>query len=124
MVLITGRMLEHWHTGSMTRRTDVLDAIEPVPNASLHPLDMVALGIAAGDIITVASRRGEIVLMARADDGIPRGSVFIAFCYYEAAANMLTNPALDPFAKIAEVKYCAVKVEKKGTLASTLGYHH
>ena len=124
MVLITGRMLEHWHTGSMTRRTDVLDAIEPVPNASLHPLDMDALGIAAGDIITVASRRGEIVLMARADDGIPRGSIFIAFCYYEAAANMLTNPALDPFAKIAEVKYCAVKVEKKGTLANTLGYHH
>jgi formate dehydrogenase major subunit len=123
-VLITGRMLEHWHTGSMTRRTGVLDAIEPVPNASLHPLDMDALGIGAGDIITVSSRRGEIVLMARADDGIPRGSVFIAFCYYEAAANMLTNPALDPFAKIAEVKYCAVKVERKGTLASTLGYHH
>jgi formate dehydrogenase major subunit len=124
MVLITGRMLEHWHTGSMTRRTGVLDAIEAVPNASLHPLDMAALDIAAGDTITVSSRRGEIVLIARADDGIPRGSIFIAFCYYEAAANMLTNPALDPFAKIAEVKYCAVKVERKGELASPLGYRH
>ena len=123
MVLITGRMLEHWHTGSMTRRASVLDAIEPAPTASIHPLDMDALGLEAGDTVTVASRRGQVALIARADDGIARGSVFIAFCYYEAAANLLTNPALDPFAKIAEVKYCAVKLSKGGELPAELGYH-
>ena len=123
MVLITGRMLEHWHTGSMTRRSSVLDAIEPAPVASIHPLDLDALNAKAGDIITVESRRGKLALIARADDGIPRGSVFIAFCYYEAAANLLTNPALDPFAKIAEVKYCAVRLKKGGEIPTDLGYH-
>ena len=73
--------------------------------------------------MTVESRRGEVALIARADDGIPRGSVFIAFCYYEAAANKLTNQALDPFAKIAEVKYCAVRLRKGGELPEALGYH-
>jgi formate dehydrogenase major subunit len=123
MVLITGRMLEHWHTGSMTRRASVLDAIEPAPTISIHPLDLEAIGAEAGDILTVESRRGEISLIARVDDGIPQGSVFIAFCYYEAAANMLTNPALDPFAKIAEVKYCAVRLKKGGKLPTDLGFH-
>ncbi len=123
MVLITGRMLEHWHTGSMTRRASVLDAIEPAPTISIHPLDLEAVGAKAGDILTVESRRGEISLIARVDDGIPQGSVFIAFCYYEAAANLLTNPALDPFAKIAEVKYCAVRLKKGGKLPTDLGYH-
>lgn len=123
MVLITGRMLEHWHTGSMTRRTEVLDAIEPAPIASIHPLDLVVAGAKAGDVLTIESRRGKIALIARADDGIPRGSVFIAFCYYEAAANLLTNPALDPFAKIAEVKYCAVRLTKGGDIPTELGYH-
>ncbi|PKM02771.1 MAG: formate dehydrogenase subunit alpha [Gammaproteobacteria bacterium HGW-Gammaproteobacteria-6] len=123
MVLITGRMLEHWHTGSMTRRASVLDAIEPAPTISIHPLDLEAVGAKAGDILTVESRRGEISLIARADDGIPQGSVFIAFCYYEAAANLLTNPALDPFAKIAEVKYCAVRLKKGGKMPTDLGYH-
>jgi len=123
MVLITSRMLEHWHTGSMTRRSSVLDAIEPAPIASIHPLDLDGLNAKAGDIITVESRRGKLALIARADDGIPRGSVFIAFCYYEAAANLLTNPALDPFAKIAEVKYCAVRLKKGGEIPTDLGYH-
>ena len=123
MVLITGRMLEHWHTGSMTRRASVLDAIEPAPTVSIHPLDLDTLGAQPGDILTVESRRGEVALIARADDGIPRGSVFIAFCYYEAAANKLTNQALDPFAKIAEVKYCAVRLRKGGELPEALGYH-
>jgi formate dehydrogenase major subunit len=123
MVLITGRQLEHWHTGSMTRRASVLDAIEPIPTASLHPLDVDALGAEGGDVLTVESRRGKVSLYARADDGIPRGTVFIPFCYYEAAANVLTNPALDPYAKIAEVKYCAVRVYKGGELPHALGYH-
>jgi formate dehydrogenase major subunit len=121
-VLITGRQLEHWHTGSMTRRASVLDAIEPRAVASMHPLDLDALGALPGDVITVASRRGEIALAARADDGTPRGSVFIPFAFYEAAANLLTNPALDPFGKIAELKYCAVSVKKGGTLAELASY--
>jgi formate dehydrogenase major subunit len=115
-VLITGRQLEHWHTGAITRRATVLDAIEPDPVASLHPLDLDAMGAREGDVITVESRRGIISLYARADDGTPRGAVFIPFCFYEAAANLLTNPALDPFGKIPEFKYCAVKVMKGGEL--------
>src|SRR5690606_5294179 len=122
MVLITGRMLEHWHTGSMTRRSGVLDALEPEPVASMHPLDIAELGIKPGDIITVASRRGEVSLYARMDEGTPRGAVFIPFCYYEAAANKLTNPVLDPFGKIPEFKYCAVKVTAGGSKPEQLSF--
>ncbi|MDE2277003.1 MAG: formate dehydrogenase subunit alpha, partial [Burkholderiales bacterium] len=114
MVLITGRQLEHWHTGSMTRRSGVLDAIEPDPVAMLHPLDLAALGAAPGDAVTLQSRRGSVTLYARADDSSPRGTVFVAFCWFEAAINKLTNPALDPVAKIPEFKYCAVRVLKAG----------
>jgi len=122
MVLITGRQLEHWHTGAMTRRSGVLDAIEPEPVASLHPLDLDGLKAAPGDVITVASRRGAISLYARADEGTPRGAVFIPFAFYEAAANLLTNPVLDPFGKIPEFKYCAVKVSKGGARPGNPGY--
>lgn len=118
MVLITGRQLEHWHTGSMTRRTAVLDAIEPDPVAMVHPLDLAALGGTPGDVVTIASRRGQVSLYARADDSSPRGAVFVPFCYYEAAINKLTNPALDPFGKIPEFKYCAVKVTLGGTVGA------
>ena len=121
-VLITGRQLEHWHTGAMTRRASVLDAIEPEPTALIHPLDLDALGAKAGDVISVASRRGIVSLYARADDGTPRGAVFIPFCFYEAAANLLTNPALDPVGKIPEFKYCAVKVMKGGELTPVSSY--
>jgi formate dehydrogenase major subunit len=121
-VLITGRQLEHWHTGAMTRRASVLDAIEPQAVVYVHPLDLDAIGAKAGDAVTVASRRGEIALAARADDGTPRGTVFIPFAYYEAAANMLTNPALDPFGKIAELKYCAVKIAKGGEIKPLATY--
>ncbi|TMH46626.1 MAG: formate dehydrogenase subunit alpha [Betaproteobacteria bacterium] len=121
-VLITGRQLEHWHTGSMTRRAEVLDSIEPVPVASLHSEDLRSLGVPPGGIISVASRRGSIALAARADDGTPRGAVFIPFCFYEAAANLLTNPVLDPFGKIPEFKYCAVRVTAGGTPNATTGY--
>jgi formate dehydrogenase major subunit len=121
-VLITGRQLEHWHTGSMTRRTEVLSAIEPGPVVSIHSRDLAELGVAADGMITVASRRGCISLRARADDGTPRGAVFIPFCYYEAAANLLTNPVLDPFGKIPEFKYCAVRVTAGGTESTANGY--
>ncbi len=110
LVLITGRVLEHWHTGAMTRRAGVLDAIEPRPTASLHPSELTRLGVRPGDRLRVASRRGAVELEARADDGVAPGTVFMAFAYAEAAANLLTNPALDPFAKIPEFKYCAVRV--------------
>ncbi|HYT96387.1 MAG TPA: formate dehydrogenase subunit alpha, partial [Casimicrobiaceae bacterium] len=118
MVLITGRQLEHWHTGSMTRRASVLDALEPEPVASVNPADLAALGAAPGDVITVESRRGSVSLYARAEEGTPKGSVFIPFCYYEAAANKLTNPALDPFGKIPEFKYCAVRVRRGGEVTA------
>ncbi len=114
MVLITGRQLEHWHTGSMTRRATALDAIEPDPVALVHPLDLAALGAQPGDVVTLASRRGEVALYARADDSSPRGAVFVPFCYYEAAINRLTNAALDPYAKIAEFKYCAIRITRGG----------
>jgi formate dehydrogenase major subunit len=106
----------------MTRRAGVLDAIEPEPTALMHPLDLDAIGAKAGDVITVESRRGIISLYARADDGSPRGSVFIPFCFYEAAANLLTNPALDPIGKIPEFKYCAVKVMRGGELTPRSSY--
>jgi formate dehydrogenase major subunit len=122
-VLITGRQLEHWHTGSMTRRTAVLDAIEPGPVASVHPLDLAQFGVAPGGTITIASRRGAVTLFARADEGTPRGAVFIPFCYYEAAANVLTNPVLDPFGKIPEFKYCAVRIRPGGDAPVATGYN-
>ena len=121
-VLITGRQLEHWHTGSMTRRSNVLDALEPMATVSLNGADLLALGVQAGDVVTVQSRRGEVALRARRDDGTPAGTVFMAFAYHEAAANLLTNAALDPVGKIPEFKYCAVSVRAAGSLPPTTGY--
>ena len=100
----------------------VLDAIEPDAVASLHPLDLERLGVEPGAVVTVTSRRGAVTLYARADDGTPQGAVFIPFCFYEAAANLLTNPALDPFGKIPEFKYCAVAVRKGGELTPLSTY--
>jgi formate dehydrogenase major subunit len=110
-VLTTGRQLEHWHTGAMTRRASMLDALEPGPVASLSRGTIARLGINAGDPVRVSTRRGEVELTSRQDDAVPDGVVFIPFAYVEAAANLLTNPALDPFGKIPEFKYCAAKVE-------------
>ena len=112
MVLITGRQLEHWHTGSMTRRSKVLDAMEPEANCSMHPRTLRALGVEAGDYVQLTTRRGTVSVMARSDRAIGEGQVFLPFAYVEAAANILTNPALDPFGKIPEFKFSAVRVEK------------
>jgi formate dehydrogenase major subunit len=112
MVLTTGRQLEHWHTGAMTRRSFVLDSIEPEAIACLSPSDMKRLDMRGGDMIRVATRRGAIELTVRIDDAVPSGMVFIPFCYAEAAANILTSPQLDPYGKIPEFKFCAAKVEK------------
>ncbi len=121
-VLITGRQLEHWHTGSMTRRSGVLDAIEPQATASMSGIDMESFGLDPGDVVTLTSRRGEVCLQVRRDDGTPPGVVFFPFAYYEAAANKLTNSALDPIGKIPEFKYCAIRVSKGGVLTEKIGY--
>jgi formate dehydrogenase major subunit len=118
MVLTTGRQLEHWHTGAMTRRASVLDEIEPEAVASLAPAELRRLGIGPGAWIRVTTRRGSIELKARSDSAVAPGMVFIPFCYAEAAANVLTNPQLDPFGKIPEYKFCAAKVEPAGRRAA------
>jgi formate dehydrogenase major subunit len=110
MVLSTGRVLEHWHTGSMTRRSKVLDAIEPEATAFLSPRELRRIGVTAGDWIRLETRRGAVSAKVRADRDVPEGMVFMPFCYAEAAANLLTNPALDPFGKIPEFKFCAARV--------------
>jgi formate dehydrogenase major subunit len=110
-ILTTGRQLEHWHTGAMTRRATVLDAIEPTAIAQLSRGTVAKLGIKPGDPVRVTTRRGSVELYSRQDDAVPDGVVFIPFAYAEAAANILTNPSLDPFGKIPEFKYCAARVE-------------
>jgi formate dehydrogenase major subunit len=112
LVLSTGRQLEHWHTGAMTRRTAVLDQLEPEAVASLSPQQLAELDIAAGDMIRIITRRGAIELKSRSDDSMPRGMIFVPFCYAEAAANTLTNPKLDAIGKIPEFKFCAARVER------------
>jgi formate dehydrogenase major subunit len=111
LVLSTGRLLEHWHTGAMTRRAAVLDDLEPEAVALLSPRELDRLGVAPGGRVRVSTRRGTVELIARSDRDVPPGLVFIPFCYAEAAANLLTNPALDPFGKIPEFKFCAARVE-------------
>ena len=112
MILTTGRQLEHWHTGAMTRKASNLDAIEPEPSVSISPNDLIKNNMKAGDKIKVSTRRGTLDIRIRQDRAIPEGVIFIPFCYNEAAANLLTNPALDPYGKIPEFKYCAAKIEK------------
>ncbi|MBI28448.1 MAG: formate dehydrogenase subunit alpha [Pelagibacteraceae bacterium] len=111
MILTTGRQLEHWHTGAMTRRASNLDAIEPEPTVSLSPEDIKDINSKPGDFIKVSTRRGSIKLRIRNDSSVPKGLIFIPFCYFEAAANVLTNSALDPYGKIPEFKFCAAKLE-------------
>jgi formate dehydrogenase major subunit len=110
MVLSTGRVLEHWHTGSMTRRAEVLDAIEPEAVAFMSPKNLWRERINPGDLIRIETRRGIVEVKVRSDRDVPEGMVFMPFCYAEAAANLLTNPALDPFGKIPEFKFCAARV--------------
>ncbi|MDA8585209.1 formate dehydrogenase subunit alpha [Rhodobacteraceae bacterium] len=117
-VMITGRQLEHWHTGSMTRRASILDAVEPEANCSLHPKTLRDLGVAPGEYVQLTTRRGSISIMARADRAVAEGNVFVPFAYVEAAANILTNSALDPYGKIPEFKFSAVRVEKADALAA------
>jgi formate dehydrogenase major subunit len=112
MVLSTGRVLEHWHTGSMTRRSSVLDQIEPEAVAFMSPKDMRRMNVRPGDFVRLETRRGAVEIKIRSDRDVPENMVFMPFCYAEAAANLLTNPALDPFGKIPEFKFCAVRAER------------
>jgi len=117
-IFTTGRQLEHWHTGAMTRRATVLDRLEPDPVVSANPEDLAILGIEPGSEITLESRRGKITAYARADRGVQRGTFFMPFVYNEAAANLLTNDAIDPFGKIPEFKFCAVRPSKGERVAA------
>ncbi len=111
LVLSTGRLLEHWHTGSMTRRAHVLDALEPEAEVHISPEDMSDLAIMPGQTVAVETRRGKIELFARIDPNLPKGMIFVPFCFTEAPANMLTNPALDPYGKIPELKFAAARLK-------------
>jgi len=115
MIMTTGRQLEHWHTGSMTRRSLVLDAVEPEANCSLHPKTLRRMGVEPGEMVRLTTRRGSINIMARADRAIAEDMVFVPFAYVEAAANILTNSAVDPYGKIPEFKFSAVRIEKAQT---------
>ncbi|MDF2766630.1 MAG: formate dehydrogenase subunit alpha [Rhodospirillales bacterium] len=112
LVLTTGRLLEHWHTGAMTRRAGVLDAIEPFGIAAMNPYEIARQGLAQGDMISVETRRGRVEAILRADREVADGMVFMPFCFNESAANELTNPMLDPYGKIPEFKYCAARVSE------------
>ncbi len=118
MIMTTGRQLEHWHTGSMTRRAMVLDSVEPEANCSLHPKTLRALGVEPGGMVRLTTRRGSIDIMARADRAVSEDMVFVPFAYVEAAANVLTNPAIDPYGKIPEFKFSAVRVEAVQSIAA------
>jgi formate dehydrogenase major subunit len=114
VILSTGRLLEHWHTGSMTRRSFALDAISPIAEVYINPEDAAELGLADGEPARVTSRRGTIVLATRFSYRESRGSCFIPFHFREAAANLLTIDEIDPFGKIPEFKFCAVRIEAAG----------
>ncbi|MGA0778728.1 MAG: formate dehydrogenase subunit alpha, partial [Gemmobacter sp.] len=114
LILITGRMLEHWHTGSMTRRAGALDALEPEAFVALHPATLRRMGLAPGDMVRVTTRRGTLEARARADRAVAEDCLFMPFAFVEAAANVLTNPQLDPFGKIPEFKYAAARLEPLG----------
>jgi formate dehydrogenase major subunit len=109
-VFVTGRQLEHWHTGTMTRHSRVLDAIEPGPCVMINPADLDQFGIKTGDTLVIESRRGRIAATTRADEHMQKGVVMMPFTFSEAAANLISNDALDPYGKIPEFKFCAVRL--------------
>ncbi|MEO1748587.1 MAG: molybdopterin-dependent oxidoreductase, partial [Pseudomonadota bacterium] len=110
LVLTTGRLLEHWHTGAMTRRAAVLDDIEPQGLAAMNPREIERHGFVAGQMVEVSTRRGRVSALLRADREVADGMIFMPFAFNESPANVLTNPQLDPFGKIPEFKYCAARV--------------
>ena len=119
-IFTTGRQLEHWHTGTMTRHSRVLDAIEPGPCIMINPEDLKDFNMKTGDILVIESRRGRIAATTRADEHMQKGVVMMPFTFSEAAANLISNDALDPFAKIPEFKFCAVKLTSGGRSQDTI----
>ncbi len=112
LVLTTGRLLEHWHTGSMTSRSKVLNTIEPQPYVHISKNEMKKHDFDQDETVELSTRRGKVKVKVRFDKMIPDGMVFMPFCFENAPANLLTNQALDPDGKIPELKYCAAKIEK------------
>ena len=112
LILTTGRSLYHFHTGTMTRKVAGLNTMEPEGVVEISPEDASQLGIAQGDKVKISSRRGEVITKAKVTEALPPGLVFMTFHFAESAANILTNPKLDPVSKIPELKVSAVKVEK------------
>ena len=111
LVLTTGRLLEHWHTGAMTRRAGVLDKLEPQGIAAMNPCEINRQGLRAGQMVSIATRRGTVEAVLRSDREVADGMVFMPFCFNESPANRLTNPQLDPYGKIPEFKFCAARIE-------------
>jgi predicted molibdopterin-dependent oxidoreductase YjgC len=112
LILTTGRVLYHFHTGTMTRRSPTLNAQLSEGYVEINPEDARQLGIQNDEFVKAKSRRGEITVKARVSPIVPEGVIFIPFHFVEAAANVLTNAALDPKAKIPEFKVCAARIEK------------
>jgi len=112
--LNTGRQMYHWHTGTMTRRAEGLDSREPVPVMEISRGDAAGLGLSDGETVRVTSRRGAVLIGIRISERQAQGQVFIPMHYREAAVNLLTNPTLDPYAKIASFKVSAVRIEPLG----------
>jgi predicted molibdopterin-dependent oxidoreductase YjgC len=110
-ILSTGRILFHWHGGTMSRRSPGLEAIAPEAEVEINPQDAAELSIHDGDLARVTSRRGQVVAAAKVTNRSPVGTVFMTFHFVEAAVNLLTIDAVDPTAKIPEYKVCAVKLE-------------
>jgi len=111
-ILTTGRMLFHYHTGTMSRKTTLLDREYPEGYVEINPRDAESLGIGKGEKVRVITRRGQIITRARLTQDVPPETIFIPFHFREAAANLLTNPALDPTAEIPEYKICSARIEK------------
>lgn len=111
-ILTTGRLLQHYHTGSMTRRSKVLNGLRPHGAIEINTMDAERLNIQDGEMVKVSTRRGSIEIAAQVTPKIMEGLVFIPFHFAESAANVLTNDALDPVAKIPEYKVCSIKLEK------------
>jgi len=112
LVLTTGRVLYQYHTGTMTRRSEVLEGSAPSAYVEMNPEDAASLAVSDNEIVRASSRRGAIKLAVRVTDRVSKGLVFIPFHYKEASVNLLTNDALDPHCKIPEAKVCAIKIEK------------
>jgi formate dehydrogenase alpha subunit len=112
LVLTTGRVLEHFHTGTMSRRSRVLETLEPHGHIDMNEKDAEAVGVQAEEFLQVSSPRGEVVVQVRIDNTVPQGTAFMAFHWREAPANLLTSEAVDPTARIPEYKVSSIRIEQ------------